>query len=119
MLHGQELQSNKRQVIDELHRLSGLVNSWAKTKRHIASVDLFGSRVRGDHRIDSDIDIAVTLIQSNPDSAFAYFSLHHQEWLTELCQMVAPIDVDLQWCHKTATITVNEGVKRSSVRIFP
>ena len=43
---------------EELRLLAAILADWAATARG-AQIYLYGSRVRGDHRPDSDVDIAV------------------------------------------------------------
>ena len=45
-------------ITDELKRLVAILADWAAPAQK-ATVYLFGSRVRGDHRPDSDVDIMV------------------------------------------------------------
>ena len=44
-----------------LKTLAGLVADWVDDVPYLRRVYLFGSRVRGDHRPDSDVDIGIDL----------------------------------------------------------
>lgn len=39
-----------------------IVRTWAASQPRVSAVYLFGSRVTGNHRADSDLDVAVTLL---------------------------------------------------------
>ena len=98
--------------------LSTKVTTWASQKRHISTVHFFGSRVRGDHHPDSDIDIAVALNQTDPDDAFAYFASQQQVWHDELRELLCPLVIDLEWSHPTATPTIALALSESSITVF-
>jgi predicted nucleotidyltransferase len=44
-------------MTDELHALAGIFEKWIEPAPDIPAIYLFGSRVRGDHRPDSDVDV--------------------------------------------------------------
>jgi predicted nucleotidyltransferase len=46
-------------IADEDHRA---ILAWAERHDEIAEVWLYGSRARGDHRTDSDLDLAVVVV---------------------------------------------------------
>ena len=46
-------------VTDELRTLAEIVAQWADKTPGLRVVYLFGSRVRGDHRPDSDVDLCI------------------------------------------------------------
>jgi hypothetical protein len=46
-------------ITDELRHLAETVAQWADKFPGLRAIYLFGSRVRGDHRADSDIDLCI------------------------------------------------------------
>ena len=52
-----------------LTELAGIVADWADGCPGVERVFLFGSRVRGDHRPDSDLDLAIEP-STHPSSMF-------------------------------------------------
>jgi predicted nucleotidyltransferase len=45
----------------DLYALANLLSDWIEPAPNIPAVYLFGSRVRGDHRPDSDVDVRMLL----------------------------------------------------------
>ena len=84
----------------------------------VAQVHFFGSRVRGDCQLDSDIDVAVTMTAGNADSAFADFSFSKDVWMCHLSKLLSPWKVDLEWNHPGVTHTIQIGIRESSIIVF-
>ena len=53
----------------DLLKLEKIVSDWAKGKDLIQSVYLYGSRIRGNYRPDSDLDIAIEVIPSTEENS--------------------------------------------------
>jgi hypothetical protein len=51
--------------LDELRALAEILADWVEPAPCIPAVYLFGSRVRGDHRPDSDVDVRLLLNEWN------------------------------------------------------
>ena len=51
--------------LDELRALAEILADWVEPAPCIPAVHLFGSRVRGDHRPDSDVDVRLLLNEWN------------------------------------------------------
>jgi len=56
---------NRRPERDELRALAEILADWMEPAPGIPAVYLFGSRVRGDHRPDSDVDVRLFLDEWN------------------------------------------------------
>ena len=63
----------------ELQALARIVTKWVDEVPGVPAVYLFGSRVRGDHRPDSDVDIRVYLRDWVTDSATAIWWLQQNQ----------------------------------------
>ena len=63
----------------ELQALASIVTKWVDEVPGVPAVYLFGSRVRGDHRPDSDVDIRVYLRDWVTDSATAIWWLQQNQ----------------------------------------
>lgn len=106
----------------ELPQIAAVLAVWAKGKPLIRRVFIFGSRVRGDHRLDSDVDIAVEL---NPDhfrgtdesGGLATWMFETGEWRDEL-QKLFPFEVQLERYHANQTPTIATGLVRSSMLVY-
>ena len=65
--------------MDELRRLAEVVAEWCEPATGLEHVYLFGSRVRGDHRPDSDIDLRIFMEEWQPDPAATEWWMHQNE----------------------------------------
>jgi predicted nucleotidyltransferase len=90
---------------------------WASTTRMVDRVYFFGSRVRNEHREDSDLDIAIELIFEDPNIALANWMLEVGNWRLQL-EPLLPWRLDLQSFHETRTPTVRLGIEQSSLLVY-
>src|SRR5215208_6814654 len=91
---------------------------WARDKREISELWLFGSRMRGDHRKDSDLDIAVIMAGENEGDRLGNWIALAEEWEEELKALVpVAIDLDLGDADISEKV-VAPALKREGVRIF-
>lgn len=95
------------------------LSSWGARNLRIRRIVLFGSRVKGTHGQDSDLDIAVE-IESGEDSnaTLATWMRFFDEWNTEL-NSVLPFRVDLQWrdCFGTTRV-IEQGILEASELVY-
>ena len=63
---------------DDLKSLANVIAQWADQRPAIEQVYIFGSRVRGDARPDSDLDIAVEFVQNLTTEATSDWTQHSQ-----------------------------------------
>lgn len=99
-----------------------MVSTWARGKPLVKRVYLFGSRVRGDNRPESDIDIAVELDPSafrgaDESGGLATWMFEAQAWREELKQLI-PMKIQLERYHPGQTPTIEKGLARSSQLIY-
>lgn len=71
------------------------IASWAAADPRILAVYLYGSRVRGTHRPDSDLDVAVILNGDEDDTAENYWFSDGGRIADELAALV-PVEVHLE-----------------------
>jgi len=88
---------------------------WAANTPTVQRMWLFGSRARGTHRIDSDIDIAVEITgwdSDDPDvrgEALADWIFNADDWRHQL-RGITPLTIDLN------PISIEDGRVRPAVR---
>ena len=93
------------------------IAAWAEQHWQIRSVHFFGSRVRGNPRPESDLDIAIELVFDEADSALGHWMFLRSEWATDLSMLVDHV-LDLQWMHKQATPNVCAAVNHADAQVF-
>lgn len=103
----------------ELDSIRATVASWASKQPIVQRAWIFGSRVRGTERPDSDVDIAIEVAQLPGDeTAFCTF-ICESDALSEDLQRVVPIQVHLVWHGgPTLTPTVHAGLQESSILAY-
>lgn len=99
-----------------------IVASWAKENPSISRVWFFGSRVRGNHKADSDLDIAVELDQkaftgSDESNGLATWILFSTAWEAEL-QSILSYKIQLELWLTEETPTIDSGLAHSSKLVY-
>lgn len=113
-----------------IQEIEFLIQTWASKKPKIKSVWLFGSRVRGNHRPDSDLDIAVEFLEEvllDSPRSIGYIELYSpelnefmdckDEWETELKEFL-PHEIDLECFRGDETPIIKEALSKSSKLIY-
>lgn len=78
-------------------RIIYALQKWASKRPEVVRVLVYGSRVRGEQREDSDLDVAIELIKSNKgDTPFAIWLHESTDWQMEL-QSFVPWRLHLEW----------------------
>ena len=93
------------------------VVSWASRQSIIDRIYFFGSRVRGEHKLASDLDIAVQLIYSDPAPALAHWFSEGDNWVSQLSDIL-PWEPDLQLLAPGATPTISAGIEESAMLVY-
>ena len=105
-------------LMDELTHDIELLKTWAANNPVVERIWIFGSRVRGTHEVDSDLDVAVQHGISPGDSSLFTTSLcAPSEWQQHL-QPSARLKLDLQSYIPNETPTVEAGLRKSSKLIY-
>jgi uncharacterized protein len=99
-----------------------ILAAWAVSKPLVLRLFIFGSRVRGDYRPDSDIDIAIELDMSAADGVddsggLATFMFEADDWEQEL-QAHFSFNVDLEQFRGPDTPTIEKALRQSSILVF-
>ena len=71
------------------------IAAWAETEEVIWRVYFFGSRLKGTHSLDSDLDIALEIVKGVGDTSFcAAFAFDKQDFISRI-QPLSPFKIDL------------------------
>ena len=105
-----------------LPQIATLLATWARGKLLVKRVYLFGSRVRGDHGPNSDIDIAVELDPAvfqgvDESGGLVTWMCETKGWKEEL-QKLIPLKIQLERYHPDQTRTVGKGLAQSSQLVY-
>lgn len=66
----------------DLPRLAEILSDWSSGTTFI--IYLFGSRVRGDHRSDSDVDVLIPIPDSPTDFDVDWWGRHNRDFFAEI-----------------------------------
>ena len=96
----------------DLHAIS----EWASGIEQIKEVWLYGSRARGAHRADSDIDLAIVTTGSSEQERYSAYLLYRHCWP----EPAVAHPVDLNWYDPEAADLeyVGPGVRRDGIRLY-
>jgi predicted nucleotidyltransferase len=105
-----------------LDEMQVLLSIWAAETPLVKRLWLFGSRVRGEHREDSDVDVAIeldmTAVKGVDESAgMATWAFDTMTWKPELELLLSRV-VDLQRYKAGETNIIQAGLDQSSVLVY-
>ncbi|MEO8461462.1 MAG: nucleotidyltransferase domain-containing protein [Dokdonella sp.] len=102
-----------------LDELGEIVRNWAAAQPRVSAAYLFGSRVKGTHRQDSDIDVAVELFtpKGNP-GGFCDWADLADELRASLGSLLS-VALDLtQYENPNETPTVHQALVAASMLVY-
>ena len=99
----------------DLTRVAAAVRDWARKKEDLQCVWFFGSRVKGSHRPDSDLDIALGFGLDDNESFNLWWDLSAR-WKEELA-LIVPHKVQLELLDGQ-TPRVRTFVREASILVF-
>lgn len=103
----------------DIDDLAAAVAKWARTQPLIRKAYLFGSRVRGTHRPDSDLDVAVEIFSLPGDSCPLATWIGESHRLEESISGIVPVIIDLDWYGGEAeTPRLHMALKQSSLVVY-
>lgn len=105
-----------------LSQIRASLSTWAVEKPLINRLWLFGSRVREEHRPDSDLDIAIELDVSaakglDDSGGFAIWMFDTKSWKPELELLLLEV-IDLQRYKMGETNIIQAGLDQSSILVY-
>jgi len=98
----------------DIDKIQEILTKWGKQKPLVKIIYIFGSRARGDHRPDSDLDIALELdnneVPSGDESGgIATWMFEAEEWRKELAELI-PLEIQLEHYEGKETPTIAKGL---------
>lgn len=102
-----------------LEELATIVRGWAAKHSRVSKVYLFGSRVKGTNREDSDLDVAIELLTPKGNlGGFCDWAELADELRASL-SVVLPVALDLtQYENSQDTPTVHAALSAASLMIY-
>jgi predicted nucleotidyltransferase len=100
-----------------LDELSRRVSHWAKSHPEIRRVVLFGSRARGDHTPESDVDLAVLVSSYRGEDPFTRFHFECASWKAELVATLGQ-PVSLVEISNEARPEIQNAIERDGVLLY-
>lgn len=115
----QEIKAKRTALGGGIHGMTDAVADWAQSEPLVRKAYLFGSRVRGTHRQDSDLDVAVEIDALPGDSCpFTTWTAEAQRLKASIAGLV-PVVIDLEWYGgEEETPHVHHALQRSSVVVY-
>jgi predicted nucleotidyltransferase len=95
------------------------IAQWAELTRQIRRVWVFGSRAKGTHRPDSDIDVAIELdALEDSEQTLALWIAQAGHWESQLQSRIG-VNVDLEWFDPDgSTPTIECGLTQARVLVY-
>ncbi len=100
-----------------IETVQGRIARWAISEPLVLRVWIFGSRVRGDNRPDSDLDVAIELDAMDESGGLATWMLRTSHWAAEL-QALAPWKIHLEQYAGNGTPMIAHALTHSSRLIY-
>ena len=105
-----------------LNEAAESISKWAMQQPSIMRLWFFGSRVKGDVRPSSDLDVAIELVRPpvqgvDESGGTASWFMIEQVWREELSNIVG-FTVDLQLYDSQLTLNVMQYVAKSGLLIY-
>lgn len=97
----------------------GTVADWAASEPLVERAWVYGSRVRGGARPDSDLDVAIQLRSRSGDSSALATWMFEAEGLRERLQKLLQMPIHLEWFgNADITPTVSNGIRESGRLVY-
>jgi predicted nucleotidyltransferase len=100
---------------EELEHLQDIVRKWASTVPYRIKVYAFGSRVKGTARPDSDLDLALEVLD-NQDAWLLWFGVH-ENWQRNLSKITG-LKVHLELYEEDESPVLKNSLNEASVLLF-
>jgi predicted nucleotidyltransferase len=104
----------------ELPELAAIIFRCCHQESSVKAAYIFGSRSKGTHRPDSDIDVAIEILNQKGGPAVLSDWMHFDDSeLKEMLEQELTIPLDLQWYGgESETATIHRGLVESSICVY-
>lgn len=105
--------------IMNVENMAAAVATWASTQPLVRKAYLFGSRVRGTHQPESDLDVAVELLTLPGDSNPFTTWIGEAQRLKASIAGIVPVNIDLNWYGgEVETPRIHKALEQSSFVVY-
>jgi len=94
-----------------------LIRDWAERQPEVLAVWVFGSRAKGHHDEDSDIDLALFLAGNDQGEMYGNWVCCARKWRSQFA-LLLPVAVDLQFCDPEMDDIVWPSVLDHGVKLY-
>jgi predicted nucleotidyltransferase len=102
----------------DINKIKKVVSEWANTLTIKVEICLFGSRSKGSSTANSDLDLALELLEPMSLSDRTLFWIdHHKKWEGELSKLLN-MKVDLQLYEPDRSKRIKCSIKESSILLY-
>ena len=101
-----------------IEEIKKVVKDWATSQPLVKKAYLFGSRVRGDFKPDSDLDVAVELHLGADDGNILSTWMFEEDEIKGNLQDLIPFKLQLELLDGKNTPTVLNAVKESGILVY-
>lgn len=99
--------------------MAAAVADWANDQPLVRKAYLYGSRVRGTHRLDSDLDVAVEIVPLPGDSCSLATWIGESHRLEASVARIVPVVVHLEWYGgEVETPRIHKALEQSSIVVY-
>lgn len=102
----------------DLERAAAVLRAWAKTTPSVRHIYLYGSRISGESRSESDLNVAIDLdAQPSDGDPMTTFICQARQWRAQL-KGRTPFELDIQLLDANNTPRVRSGVESTGILIY-
>ena len=103
----------------DIAKLGVLVAGWAALQPIVTRTHLYGSRVRGSHTSDSDLDVAIEIVQMPGDNSVLDTWIAQKAHLAGSLAKLLPVKLDLEWYGgATETPTIHRSLSEGAIVVY-
>ncbi len=102
----------------DIETVKNIIAKWADSEPLVTKAYIFGSRARGDHGEDSDLDVAIEIEMRRGDENKLAIWIFEKQGLEDRLSRLIPFSLQLEHLNGNETPTVLSGVERGSILVY-